>query len=78
MPQDVKRMINVVNVRKNWGKLIKESRKRNKSKGPVRSPDWYAGRYDGQTLKYGEWEGYFYHGSEHNRSVFLGSKAGVL
>jgi hypothetical protein len=43
MPQEVERMNSVVNVRKNWGKRIRESRKRNKSKDPVRSPDWYAG-----------------------------------
>jgi len=43
MAQDVKRMNSVVNVRKNWGKWIRESKKRNKSKGPVKSADWYAG-----------------------------------
>ena len=43
MAQDVMRMISVVNVRKNWGKWIRESMNRNKSKGPVRIPDWYAG-----------------------------------
>lgn len=78
MPQDVKRMISVVNVRKNWGKLISESRKRNKSKGPVKSPDWYAGRYEDQPPKWGEWEGCVHHGSAHNRSVSLGPEVAVL
>ena len=43
IPQEVDKMNSVVNVRKNWGKRTRESKKRNKSKGPVRSPDWYAG-----------------------------------
>jgi hypothetical protein len=43
IPKEVETMSNVINVRRNWGKWTRESRKRNKSRGPVRSPDWYAG-----------------------------------
>ena len=78
MAQDVMRMISVVNVRKNWGKWITESSSRNKSSGPVRSPDWYAGRDEDQPPEQGERRGCVYRGTAHNHSVFLGSEAGVL
>lgn len=54
MPKEVEMMSNVMNVRKNWGKWTRESRKRNKSKDPVKSPDWYAGRYEDQLSRQGE------------------------
>lgn len=44
IPQEAERMNSVVSVRMNWGKWRRENRKRNNSKGPTSSPDWYAGR----------------------------------
>ena len=46
IPQEAERMDSVVNIRMNWGKWRRGNRKRNKSRGPTRSPDWYAERYE--------------------------------
>ena len=47
-------MNSVANVRMNWGKWRRGSRKRNKSRDLTRSPDWYAERYEPKRGKCGD------------------------
>ena len=77
IPQEAERMDSVVNIRMNWGKWRRGNRKRNKSRGPTRSPDWYAERYEDQQPKRGKCgDGFTVKAT--NLFAFRGSEAGVL